>query len=342
MKNGLMLVGTVNLINIGDYIQAVAAEQFFDHIDVYVERERLDEYDGEPIKLIMNGWYMHEPEHWPPAPCINPLFVAFHINSLAKETLLSPKSINYLKAYEPIGCRDLGTVDLLKSKGVDAYFSACLTLTLGYKYKSEKRSGKCYFVDPFYILHKENIGTILRNLIELPFCFKKVRQIKNKMGRKDTFKELLSIVSFYRAYKKFFSDELLLNAEYINHESIDFHSQYPTDDLKLAYARSLVRKYASATLVVTSRIHCALPCLGLDTPVVYIENKRQAETSSCRLQGLKEFFNVMTWDDNNLDAKFPIIEKISLDSKLENKSEHQIYAQKLIERCLVFTNKAKA
>ena len=145
MENGLILVGTEKSLNIGDYIQAVAAEQFFEHIDVYVERERLDEYSGEPVRLIMNGWFMHEPTHWPPVPAICPLFVAFHVNSLVKEFMLSSQGVDYLKKHEPIGCRDEDTENLLRSKGVSAYFSACLTLTLGYKYKSSERNGKCYF-----------------------------------------------------------------------------------------------------------------------------------------------------------------------------------------------------
>ena len=94
MKKGLLVVGTEDGLNIGDYIQAVAAEQFFDHIDLYLEREKLDEYDGEPVKIIMNGWYMHHPNHWPPAVNIKPLFVAFHINSEPKKKILTPKNNN--------------------------------------------------------------------------------------------------------------------------------------------------------------------------------------------------------------------------------------------------------
>ena len=65
---------------------------------------------------------MHHPEQWPPSEKIHPLFVAFHINELAKDTLLSNESIAYLKAHEPIGCRDTHTTDMLKAKGVKAYF----------------------------------------------------------------------------------------------------------------------------------------------------------------------------------------------------------------------------
>lgn len=38
----------------------------------------------------------------------------------------------------------------------------------------------------------------------------------------------------------------------------------------MEYAKYLIRKYAKAKLVVTSRIHCALPCLGIETPVIFV------------------------------------------------------------------------
>ena len=56
-------------------------------IDGFIQREELKDYDSEECKVIMNGWYMHHPEQWPPSDKIHPLFVAFHINSLAKELL---------------------------------------------------------------------------------------------------------------------------------------------------------------------------------------------------------------------------------------------------------------
>lgn len=35
-------------------------------------------------------------------------------------------------------------------------------------------------------------------------------------------------------------------------------------------AKALLQRYANAKLVITSRIHAALPCLGLGTPVILI------------------------------------------------------------------------
>ena len=64
-------------VNIGDYVQALASSQFLPHIDGFIDRdEDLKDYAGEPCKVIMNGWYMHLPQNWPPSDLIDPLFLA--------------------------------------------------------------------------------------------------------------------------------------------------------------------------------------------------------------------------------------------------------------------------
>ena len=139
-----MAISTEKQVNIGDYIQALAAAQFLPAKDGFIQREKLKDYDGTRCRMIMNGWYMHHPEQWPPSEKIDPLFVAFHINVSAKDAMLSEESISYLKKHEPIGCRDFYTRDMLREKGVDAYFSACLTLTLGMTYKAEEKIGRAH------------------------------------------------------------------------------------------------------------------------------------------------------------------------------------------------------
>ena len=58
--------------NLGDFIQSLAAKQFLPHVDEYINREELSEYNGKPVKMIMNGWYMMRPENWPPSEVIDP------------------------------------------------------------------------------------------------------------------------------------------------------------------------------------------------------------------------------------------------------------------------------
>lgn len=88
------------IVNVGDFIQSLAAKQFLPHTDILLDRERLSAYDGPSVNAIMNGWYMTNPKFWPPAEQINPLFVSFHINHTVERQMLSPKSIAYLKRHE--------------------------------------------------------------------------------------------------------------------------------------------------------------------------------------------------------------------------------------------------
>ena len=120
--------------NIGDYVQAVATRQFIDKIDEYVEQEEANQYypeDQKPIRLIMNGWFQWRAENWPPSEYVQPLLISMHISPLKATELLTEKGIAFLKKHAPVGCRDYYTQKLLESVGVPAYFSACMTLTLG-------------------------------------------------------------------------------------------------------------------------------------------------------------------------------------------------------------------
>ena len=95
----------------------------------------------EKTWFICNGWYHHSPygvdEEFGFPENIIPIFVSFHMN---KSNQIRPDLINYLKKNSPIGCRDWTTVFMLKSQGVDAFFSGCLTMTLGDLYPNFKIS----------------------------------------------------------------------------------------------------------------------------------------------------------------------------------------------------------
>ena len=54
------------------------------------------------------------------------------------------------------------------------------------------------------------------------------------------------------------------------------------DDYYFSEADRLLKKYADAKLVVTSRIHRVLPCTGMETPVIYVQNKNEDEISKYR------------------------------------------------------------
>lgn len=330
MKYKVLSVNTQGIaINIGDYIQALASKQFLPAFDGFINREALNVYYDEPTKIIMNGWYMHKPENWPPTSCIIPLFVAFHVNKTTNNKMFTEKGIAYLKNHEPIGCRDYYTLENLRSLDIRAYFSGCMTLTLGEKYHSSKKDNKCYFVDPVIGI-SWNIFRLLKNIPSYLFHKKDIDYLASKFNFDyGGIKKKCVIVSFYKEYLKFFTRQTIMSAEYIHHESFKYNEEYKTDMDLLLEAERLIKKYARAKLVVTSRIHCALPCVGLETPVVFIDNKNQSKDSSCRLDGLRELFNVLTWNNNHLNSDIKITRRFDIFNVPQNKDSWRTIADNL-------------
>lgn len=299
--------------NIGDYIQSLAAKQFLPQVDSYVNRECLGQYNGEISKIILNGWFTHHPETWVPSSQLEPLFVSLHINSSAADRMLSESGIAYLKKHEPIGCRDHYTVRLLESKGIKAYFTGCLTLTLDSYAKKDsiENDGKIYIVDPLYgFPNKERIFTNTKSLVK-------------GIIKGDIFN--MNLTNYFM--KKIFSKSLLDQAEYIKQE---LPKDTYTEDEKFILAEELLKKYSTAKLVITSRIHCALPCLALGTPVIYL-NGFEKEFDACRMEGLSELFHTINVNrkTKEISPNFSITGLIDENTTLVNKSDYLILANEL-------------
>lgn len=99
--------------------------------------------------LVANGWFSHQSRSgvydFPFHKNVIPIFISVHI---ASEALLTEDGISYLKKYGPIGCRDWRTVELLISRGVPAFFSGCLTMTLGKRFQfGQDESGSTVNID---------------------------------------------------------------------------------------------------------------------------------------------------------------------------------------------------
>lgn len=117
-------------INIGDNIQSLAVRSICKRLGiddsnlVGINRDDIPKYDGEPVKLLMNGCFY--PHCFPLPLTITPVFFGFNTNS-AK---LVRENLALFQMHQPIGCRDCGTRDLLVKLGISAYVTGCLTLIL--------------------------------------------------------------------------------------------------------------------------------------------------------------------------------------------------------------------
>lgn len=317
MKNAILYCPSKNGIdkNIGDFIQGIAANQFMD-ADYLVDRESMNVYDGDPIKVIMNGWFMHRPENFPPNDKIHPLYISFHINPVAAKTMLTKSGIDHLKRFAPIGCRDLGTVRLLNNVGVDAYFTGCLTLTLGDTYRCDQRDsnghGVCFVDVPFpdmlpmrkIILNVELLFYAVKHCYIIWTLMK--RMIDGHIGavcwERTIFHKFIRVALFVELYSKQFGMDVLKDATYITHVVRDGDAKSLTKQ-----ADALLRRYAKSRLVVTSRIHCALPCVGMNVNTIFINHKsvdRNGTDTAGRTDGLIEFFNIVDFDGNKFIPRF--------------------------------------
>jgi len=79
---GYGLLGYWRSGNLGDEIQSIAARRFLPTVDYVVYRDALNKplrVDRAAVKLILNGWFTHRPENWPPSAHLDPLITSFHL-----------------------------------------------------------------------------------------------------------------------------------------------------------------------------------------------------------------------------------------------------------------------
>ena len=323
-KYGLLTYSDIdNFFNVGDYIQSLAAKQYLPQVDEHINREKLGLYDGGETKLIMNGWFAHNPKKWVPSDDIVPLFVSLHMNSQSAKSMLSENGIAYFKKHQPIGCRDQYTVDLLKEKGIEAYFTGCLTLTLdSYKVDDSERGDDVYIVNPLYNYPLKDIA------------FSSLKNMLKSIVKGEIFK----LKKREKHLRKFVDNDLLKTAVYTK-QYIHTENRYSDDD-KLIMAEELLHKYARAKLVITSRIHCALPCLAMGTPVIFI-NGFDHIIDSCRFGGILDLFNRIDVNSKTgeFSANFPLNGKITKDIQIKNLEKHLPLAEALKEKCRQFIKK---
>ena len=360
--NGVLIregIGRGDWKNIGDYIHSIAQRQYFDKIDCYIEIEKLSDYKvegDEKINVIMNGWFMWYPEKFPPSACINPLFISFHLSPDMEDKFFTPKTIAYLKQYEPIGTRDTLTKDLLVKYGINSYFSGCLTLTLGKTYQNDGNGSQIYIIDPLipYALDKNVLSkgmTLMKSLLYLLFNCKKVSKLSRKYcHQRQTFiskisrklDKLIETAFFYKVYSKCFSEDILLEAEYLS-QIVDNRL---SNEEKFVLAEQRLEMYSKARFIITRRIHAALPCLAMNTPVILtvtddmMSVNPKEKAAGGRFGGIIDLFNSKKFTQHGIES-VGCEDKITKDNFPSNPDKYKYYRDLLNEKVTNFINSLK-
>jgi hypothetical protein len=280
------------IANLGDTIQSLAARRFLPRVDVLIPRERLSELPGGadgPVRTILNGWFMHETDFWPPHPAIEPLLISMHFVQGGRprlrrwvrsrmERMLSGEGAEFLRRWGPVGARDIFTLEQLERRNIPAYHSGCLTLTL-------PRDDRVVRTD-----------TIVACDLP-PAALAYVRRIATGPVEEVTH----------------------LGGEHLDAAGRD------------AAAGALLDLYAGAAAVVTTRIHAALPCLALGTPVLLVHEARPQR----RIADITALFHSCPVDDFVAGRH-----AFDLADPPANQDGFVALAHDLVERCERFVAKS--
>ena len=302
MKFGALSYGLSR--NVGDEVQTLAALQYLPQVDHWLDRDLLERYrELGKVFLICNGWFKFRPrEGWPPPENLKPLLISFY--AYQSGHLIREDLVEFYQSVRPIGCRSMDTLREFERAGVSAYFSGCLTLTL--KNRFSERSDDVYIVDvdenmlsrlvPSSVRHK---AIYVTHQLERPYqgligfrvarmLFRLMKEVEGKDPKRRVLSKLRE--HYFEAWHK----------------------------AKLQRARDLLALYSRAKLVVTGKLHCAMPCLALGTPVVLL---KEGVDSDRRFDGLYQLVRhcsdtngraLINWErpEPNSDLYLPLAESL--------------------------------
>lgn len=256
MKYGVIVCRQTD--NIGDDIQSYAAARLLPQVDYYIEREHMDVFrpkEKEPVNAIINGWLMNNKLGWPISPCINPLYISMHFQE--NDDLLVGE--DFLKG--------VGAEDLIEKGPVGARDTGTLHML-------ERNGIPGYFS-----------GCVTLTLPQMP-----------RHENEKPYVCLTDISEEAAAYVRNQYPELdFRTIEHVPNKLpalVEKDAPWPE---RLKKVEELLEIYQNASAVITTRLHCAMPCLALGTPVLLLQDDVLFDPS--RLDGLSELAHTAKTSD---------------------------------------------
>lgn len=286
--------------NMGDAVQTMCVMQFYEELQipesevVYLNLNEINTYRGEKLIVPMVGAAVGIGfALLPLSPDIIPIFISTHFAM----SELTQEQVEYLKRFEPIGCRDEFGNDLMSSYGIRAYISGCMTLCLSRQ---------------FILSHIP----LKSNVIELEH---------GSTGRRPYFIDVPKSLSDY------IPDSYNSNAVFLSHLiSLNNNTVMSNADAERLFSRVKQRLFeylTNASIVISSRLHAIVPCIAMGIPVIGVfDNISYRFSWLDRLIPLysERKFSAINWNPDRVDAETIILkmkELISASILRQNISE---------------------
>ena len=147
-----------SLINIGDYLQSLAISYIYKKMGLSVDDvlnlspEEIINYEAEEYILLPLNWALFEKKFLDDNNRINlphkviPVFLSMTLGCAFNNSSFNSFNIQYLKNFEPIGCRDEVTSTILRQHGIKSYVNGCLTSVLPIR-KTNSSQNKILLID---------------------------------------------------------------------------------------------------------------------------------------------------------------------------------------------------
>ena len=170
---------------------------------------------------------------------------------------------------------------------------------------------------------------LIKNGINAYFssCLTTTLDIDFSINEKERTNEIIFIDYKFGNYPK--ADKYLLSLKAYNFTNITYTKHFFNLNLthieRFQLAKKLLNKYARAKLVVSTRIHGALPCLSFKTPVILINKHYDYK----RYRGLYELLNTI---GINIQNKFEIKVNINEKGLVENSKKYLKYSKQLKDK----------
>lgn len=183
----------------------------------YLDYHSLNKYNEEyvvlPVIMPMADYY---PNGF--ADRFSDRIIPVFLSLTMVKPILTKKEIDYLKKYEPIGCRDEHTLITMRKYGIKSYLNGCITITLPFRSMDNNSFNRIFIVD----VERKAMNCIPDNIKDsAKYRTHTIKKVENPKS---------IAIDQYREYKE------------------------------------------TASLIITSRLHCAVPCLAAGIPVILIRD----------------------------------------------------------------------